>query len=64
MVMPPSNLEKLRSFIASTSGAGVVTMSRSSLINIEREMAQLHAERAAARAGDTIAGVCERLVQS
>ncbi len=63
MVMP-SNLEKLRSFIASTSGAEVVTMSRCSLINIEREMAQLHAERAAARAGDAIAGVCERLVQS
>lgn len=64
MVTPPSNLEKLRSFIASTSGAEVVSMSRSSLINIEREMAQLHAEAAARRANGAIAGVCERLVQS
>ncbi len=64
MVTSPSNLEKLRSFIASTPEAEVVTMSRSSLINIEREMTQLQAAAATARAGEAIASVCERLVQS
>lgn len=63
MVMA-SNLEKLRSFIASTPTAEIVTMSRSSLINIEREMTQLQAAAAAARAGEAIAGVCERIARS
>lgn len=58
-----SNLEKLRTFIASTPKDEVVTMSRSSLIKIERELAQLHAAAAAARAADAIAGVCDRMVK-
>lgn len=64
MVTSSPNLETLRSFIASTTEAEVVSMSRSSLIKIEREMTQLHAAAATARARDAIAGVCEQLAQS